>query len=211
MVAACVPGVAPEQWEAVAALSIEGTTLARAAGIHPAHAHEAEVDALVAFASTRPLDAIGELGWHRGVEADLARQDAVADAQLELARGLERPVILHVVGLHGHALDRLARHAPLRGVIHGYSGSAALVDRYVALGLSIGIGPSVLRAGARRPREAARRVPAQRLLIETDAPDQAAPVGLVDVLAAVADARGEAPEALAAATFSNASALYGVG
>src|SRR5690606_26339031 len=174
------------------------------------------LDDLAADARRLGAVAIGELGWDARGGPPRDAQDRAVDAQLAVAKELRLPVVLHVVGAHGHALERLARFAPLEGVVHAYSGSAALVARYVELGLHLGIGPSVLRHAARRPLEAARAVPAERLLLETDAPDQhppdrerGEPADVVLVARAVAAARGESLEAIAALTYANASALFG--
>ncbi|MEQ8459321.1 MAG: TatD family hydrolase [Sandaracinaceae bacterium] len=190
---------------------VEGIAISHAVGVHPLAAHEPlDVDAL--SAAVAGAVAIGELGWDAGVEASRDTQDGVADAQIELARQLDLPVILHVVGAHGHAIERLARHGGLSGVVHAYSGSAELVARYAALGLHVSIGPSILRESARKPREAARAVPADRLLIETDAPDQAPePADVLRVARAVADARGEDLDALASRSFENACNLFALG
>lgn len=201
-----MPGVDPEQWARAERLRVEGVALSFSVGLHPWHA-ALPLDGLEAWVERLGAVAIGEVGWDRGAEASLERQDEVADTQLAIATQLDLPVVLHVVGLHGHAIERLSRHRGLRGLVHGYSGSAELVARYVAMGLSVSVGPSVLREGARRPLEAARAVPAERLLLETDAPDQGAPARLADVLTRVAEARDEPPEELAERTWRNASEL----
>ena len=87
----------------------------------------------------------------------------------------------------------------MRGVLHSYSGGAELVDAYVALGLHLSFTGIVTHDNARRPLNAVRRVPAHRLLVETDAPDQCPrprrgrnePAFLPLVLAALEAARGE--------------------
>src|SRR5690606_1254922 len=99
--------------------------------------------------------------------------------------------------------------------VHGYSGAAELVPRYLALGLSLSFGPSVTRPAARKVREAARRAPLESLLVETDAPDQRVsgdrgePAELAHVIEALASLRGETVESLARATTDNARQLFG--
>jgi TatD DNase family protein len=90
-----------------------------------------------------------------------------------------------------------------------------MVDAYAKLGLCFGFAAAVTRDNARRPLEAARAVPAERLLIETDGPDQAltgsergTPEDLPTICAAVAEARGEKPAAIAALTEANARRLF---
>ncbi|MCC6876995.1 MAG: TatD family hydrolase [Sandaracinaceae bacterium] len=180
-----VPGVDPAQWARAEALQSSQLELRFAVGLHPQVLHERSateraLDAMPEWIARLGAVAIGELGWdaiharERGValEDALAEQSRVAGAQLELARARGLPVIVHVVGAHALALEQLARHAPLRGVVHSYSGSAELVARSVALGVSISVGPSVTRSRAKKPLLAARAVPDAHLLVETDAPEQ---------------------------------------
>lgn len=207
-----VPGVDAAQWARAAAME-SAVRLRFAVGVHP-QAGEVDLEALAAWIDRLGACAVGELGWDKR-RGDLERQSQRADAQLEVARARGLPVIVHVVGAHGLALERLARYAPLAGVVHGYSGSPELVSRYVALGLSVAFGPSVTRAGARKVLEAARRAPLEHLLVETDAPDQRVsgdrgePAELVRVVEAVASARAEPAEIIARATAANARRLFG--
>ncbi|MBZ0116409.1 MAG: TatD family hydrolase, partial [Sandaracinaceae bacterium] len=168
-----VPGVDPAQWARAEALQSSQLELRFAVGLHPQVLHELSssereraLDAMPEWIARLGAVAIGELGWDAiharergvGLEDALAEQSRVAGAQLELARARGLPVIVHVVGAHALALEQLARHAPLRGVVHSYSGSAELVARYVALGLSISFGPSVTWSRAKKPLLAARDV-----------------------------------------------------
>lgn len=208
-----VPGVDRAQWEA--AFACDRLAILRAAGIHPQAVDEGSATEFVAAADAV---AIGEIGWDtKRASAPMDAQDAIARAQLRIARELDRPVILHVLGAHGHALEELARFAPLSGVMHSYSGPAELVPRYCALGLSISVGPSVTLPNARRPIEAAIATPIDRLLVETDAPFQfppsrnnrrGEPEDLVDVVRAIASARGATFEDIAARSFENAERLF---
>lgn len=228
--AVLVPGVDAAQWRRSAALCVDGPTAAatgarlrvrRAVGFHPGSAgavSDAELATLDAWLDRGDAAAVGELGWDaRLAQGDFEAQDRLADLQIEQARARRLPVILHVVGAHGHALARLARHGalPEGGVVHAYSGSAELVPKYVALGLSISFGPSITRSGTRAAK-AARAVPDARLLLETDAPDQrppgrprGEPEDLRQVADAVARARGWTLSRVAEVTAHNAAALFG--
>lgn len=201
-----VPGVDEAQLERAAGLhEASGIELRFAVGIHPCA--DGDVVTIERWIDRLDARAIGELGWDRGAPFD----DARVDALIELARARDLPIIVHVVGAHGHALERLRRHGELRGVVHAYSGSRELVREYVALGLHVSIGPSVLRPEAKRVFAAARAVPGERLLIETDAPDQAPePADLRRVAERLAEVRGVALEELAAQTTANAEALFSV-
>jgi TatD DNase family protein len=103
------------------------------------------------------------------------------------------------------------------GVLHSYSGHAELVPRYVRLGLSFSFAGVITREEARRPRDALRAVPLERLLVESDGPDQAArgleskrsePRDIVRMLEVAAELRGASMHELARVTHDNACALF---
>jgi TatD DNase family protein len=190
-----VPGCGPSQWDRLARLAgVQGVSLS--VGIHPWWAEEvfaestpeATIPAVVLEEAMQKLArrahqlgavAIGECGLDRprarAGGTSLPLQRALFEAQLVVAREMALPVVLHVVGEHGQAittLDRVGR-LPAGGVVHAYSGSAELVDLYVARGFMLGWGPRLTYPNARRARAALQRVPLDGLLLETDAPDQA--------------------------------------
>lgn len=169
--------------------------------------------------------AIGELGLHAAnsdAPADiLLQQERAFRAQLALARQLDLPLVLHVVRAHGQALRILQRDGVPRsgGVVHSYSGSAELVADYVRLGLHLSFAGPITYPEARRVQAAACRVPRDRLLVETDAPDQTPwarkpaacePAFLPDIVEALARHRGEACAELARSTEANARRLFGL-
>jgi TatD DNase family protein len=149
--------------------------------------------------------------------ASLERQVAVLEGQLRLARAHRLPVSLHAL----HALPRLRLvlerdGLPFGGVLHSYSGSAEQVAPFAALGLHFAFAGPLTWPGARKPALAARAVAPERLLLETDAPDQTPrphrgrcePAQLVEVAAALAAALGRTPAEVGALTTANARRLF---
>jgi TatD DNase family protein len=233
-----IPGVHPAQWARAAAIVRRGhprVRLALAVGLHPEHLvlaqedearsdgsdglHEASFDPeslvaqLVLAAHEHGAVAIGECGLDRRVEAQtsLDRQRAVLEAHLEAAKRTGLPLVLHVVRRDGALLDALRPHAPLRGMVHAFTGGPELAREYVALGLHLSFGGGLTRPNARRARDAAALVPAERVLIETDAPDQtprgaSSPRNEPSFLPLVRDALAR-PEIDVA---DNAAALFGI-
>lgn len=214
-----LPGVSPAQWERAHALVRRGHShvrLAMAVGHHPEHLDpslalgslEAQlVDAAERFGAV----AIGECGLDRRIETkvSLERQQAVLDAHLRAAKRTALPLVLHVVRRDGPLLDALRPYASLRGMVHAFSGSAEMARSFAALGLHLSFGGALTRPNARRVREAAAATPPERVLLETDAPEQTptgAPTGRNEpaYLPLVAAAL-ERPEVDAAA---NARALF---
>lgn len=223
-----VPAIAPAGWDGLATLRARWSAVRIAVGVHP-HAlgaldPRALEDALASLSSrakTLGAVAIGECGFDRGVapgaEATLDEQAQVVDAHVEVARALSLPLVLHVVGAHGLALERLERHGalPAGGVVHAFSGAVELVPRWLALGFSISLGPALMRPGARRSLEVARAVPRERLLLETDAPDghlpgseRGEPADAAVVARIVAQLRGVPEQVVRRATRENALRIF---
>lgn len=177
-----IPGVSPDTWDRLLGVRDRYGDLIRVSlGIHP-HAlttlTDAQVSAGLSALEARLLAAgavaVGECGLDgslikRGVSWE--RQEAALIPQLDLAKRLGLPVLLHCVKAHGRLLALLEARGPTVGVLHAYSGSVELVNRYAALGLYFGFGGALTWHNARRPLLAAAAVPLNRLLVETDAPD----------------------------------------
>ncbi len=210
-----VPGVNASGWARARRLG-----LPYCVGVHPewlarddreAHAIEA------ALRADGGAVGIGETGLDARIDVPSDRQLEVFEAHLRAAAARKLPVVLHVVGRHGAALAILERHAPLRGMVHGFSGAGQVAQRYLRLGLHISFGGMVTRERATKTRAAARVVPAERLLVETDCPSMA-PVGapsqrnepsfLPLVVKALAALRDEPAKVLGARTEANARALF---
>ena len=120
--------------------------------------------------------AVGECGLDgpsAGAGAPLDRQRAVLRGHLAIARRLGLPVLLHSLRAHDAMREELERDGvPSGGVLHSFSGSAEQVPPFAALGLHFSFAGPVTYEAARKPSAAARAVPPDRLLVETDAPDQ---------------------------------------
>ncbi|MGL5948924.1 MAG: TatD family hydrolase [Aeromonas sp.] len=147
------------------------------AGVHPHDASQftvASLDALRALASQAPVVALGEMGLDFNRDfSPRPQQEAAFSAQLALAVELGLPVLLHCREAHARFVALLAPWLPkLRGaVLHCFTGSDAELDECLALGLHIGVTGWLCdeRRGEDLRRQVAR-IPAGRLLLETDAP-----------------------------------------
>ena len=89
---------------------------------------------------------------------------------MELARERKLPVIIHDREAHGDCFETVLRYPDVVGVFHSYSGSAEMARELVKRGWYISFAGPLTFKNAERVREAARAVPRDRLLIETDAP-----------------------------------------
>ncbi len=226
-----VPAIRPRTWAALTALAndrVAAPVIAIALGVHPQvvpdlddaeRALTHDLGTALAAARTGAMVAIGECGLD-GATGDHDEQQRIFRAHLGAARELGLPLIIHVLRAHDVAprILREERVGERGGVLHSYSGPAELVPVYRDLGLCFSFAGSVSWERAKKPVAACRAVPADRLLAETDAPDQAPsphrggrsePAMVVDVIAALARARGETIEEVAAMTTANALRLFG--
>lgn len=223
-----VAGLGPETWERQARVCAEYPDLHPCYGVHPyvaARLPDGGLDeAMTSLAAVKGAVGVGETGLDTSKyvpRGSLPRQLEAFRAQLAFAREVDLPVVLHILGAHGMALDLLRGDGTpaAGGVVHSYSGSAELVPRYEALGLYISFSGSITRPTARRWVAAARAVSPERLLVETDCPDQRPtgcqgdrnlPEWLPIVVGTLARGLDEEVVAVASRTDSNARRLFGV-
>jgi TatD DNase family protein len=227
-----VPAYDEVAWPAVAALAGRPNVFA-AFGLHPWVAHKVPPGGPLAnfkkrLASQLSSDfsiaiaiaiAIGEIGLDTKIqECGLAEQLPVLEAQFSLAVDLDLPVILHCRGAFEELLNAVNQHGGrLRGVLHAYSRGPELAERFIAAGLHIAFGGTVTRDRAKRVRQAAARLPLDKIVLETDAPsigldgvlpEQTEPGHVRDIAEAVAALRGESLETIAEVTTNNACRLF---
>lgn len=193
-----------------------------AVGIHPHDATQCDPAALLRLkelASQPSVVAIGEIGldYYRNLSPKDAQQRSF-EKQIQLALGLNLPVIIHCRNAYDDLLDRLARY-PLRGVLHCFSGELHHAWRAIEMGWYLGIGGVVTFKNAHTLREVVRQTPLERLLLETDAPyltpmphrgKRNEPAYIPLIAAQVAAIKGEPIEQIAHITTRNASELFGL-
>jgi TatD DNase family protein len=219
-----VPAVDRSSWDRIAVLQ------GRYAGVHPAYGlhplymdrHRPEhLEALAMWLSTHRAVAVGEIGldFHYG-DADAQAQRACFQQQLELARTLDLPVIVHARRALEEVIQTLRAHPGLRGVVHSFSGSLEQARRLWRLGFHLGIGGPVTYERAQRLRRIVAQMPLEFLLLESDAPDQPGaahrgqrnePAHMLEVLRCVAGLRDRSTAEIAAVTTANAARLFGLG
>lgn len=197
-----------------------------AVGVHPhdaAGCSEAVLERLKALTASAKVRAWGEIGLDfNRMHSPRRDQERWCVRQLEIARELALPIILHERDSGGRLLALLRAHdwSGRRGVVHCFSGTAAELDQYLEMGFYIGItGIVTLAARGRDLRAMLPRIPTHRLLVETDAPyltptpernrhRRNEPAFVRTVLLKVAEVRGEAPEELAPVIWDNTCRLF---
>lgn len=192
------------------------------AGIHP---HQAEQFSEEALKQLRKLCAepevvaVGEIGLDYFKEyAPRASQQRAFRAQLELARELNKPVVIHLRDAADDLLQILAEHAGVRGVVHSFTGEWALAQKLLELGFYLSVNGIVTFQKSQALRDAVAQIPLEKLLVETDCP-YLAPVPMRGkrnepsfvryVAQAVAHIKKISLDAVAQATARNARALFG--
>lgn len=207
--------------------------LSYALGIHPMCTDAAGDDALdhlraalQAGAGDPRLVAIGEIGLDHFIPGlDRARQAAFFTAQLALAAEFGLPVLLHLRRAIDTVLKYLRQRAVPGGIAHAFNGSEQQAETFVGLGFRLGFGGALTHERALRIRRVAAAVPADAVVMETDAPDIApqwlyrtaearaagatmrnSPAELPAIGAALAELRGTSPEAMARSSSRNAVA-----
>lgn len=193
-----------------------------ACGVHPhdAKAFSPETERRLEELLRAGAVAVGEFGldFYRNL-SPREEQIAAFRAQLRLAKRLDLPVILHQRAAEEAFLEVLAEEGPVCGVIHAFSGDVALAQRFVKMGLFLGIGGPLTYRRNEPLRQAVQEVPLDRLVLETDAPflppepfrgKRNDPLKVRLVALRLSELLGMKPEELAEATFENACRLFGV-
>ncbi|HKS70901.1 MAG TPA: TatD family hydrolase [Ktedonobacterales bacterium] len=220
-----VPGVDLESSRAAATLAAAHPgRLFAGAGTHPHDATTLTVEALAAqreLARAAPgvIVAIGEIGldFYRDLSPREVQRAALV-AQLELARELDLPVILHNRESHAEMVALLRAHgAGVRGVFHCFIGDQRMAQDALDLGFYLSFAGPVTFSKNTELAEVAAWAPLERILVETDSPYLAPPpyrgkrnqpAYVTQVARRIAELRNLPIERLAAATTANAAALF---
>lgn len=219
-----VPGCHPETWPRLGRLA--DPDIHFGVGLHPYFADEPSLgddlgEELERAALELGAVAIGETGLdkHRGPPEDV--QARLFEIHLEVAGKLELPIVIHQVGHQKRLLDCLKRVglSAAGGVVHGFGGDASWAKALTSRGLHLGIGHFITNPSRRKVREAAATAPSDRLMIETDAPDQApygsgscgVPADLKRVTFVLSELRGQDEARIAQQTAETARCFFGLG
>ena len=196
-----------------------------AAGVHPHEAkgfREEDLRELADWYRKGQIGAIGEIGldyYYDHSPRDVQRE--VCRRQMELAWELKAPVAYHIRDAHPDMLEIMKemKSRLTGGIIHCFSGSAETAKEYLKLGYFISFAGPLTFKKAPRLQEAAKLVPKDRLLIETDSPYMAPepvrgtrnePTNVRYVGIKLAELRGETIEEVARYTTENAMKVYGL-
>lgn len=225
----CV-GITADSSRATLQLTEQHAEVHAAVGIQPNYAGEAaeeDWDRIVAMVDHPGVVALGETGLDRYWDfTPFDVQQDYFDRHLRLAQQRDLPVIIHCRDAEPDLLPMLreaSARAPLRGVVHSFSGDASMAAECLGLGLHLSFAGMVTYRQKKFDflRTAALAVPDDRILLETDSPylvphplrgkqKRNEPANVVHTAKCLAELRGLELEALAAATTVNARRLFGL-
>jgi len=221
--ALCI-GVEMDAWPGVHALALAHPNLYASVGVHPDYADldEPTVDSLVAHARLPKVVAIGETGLdYFRLTGDLAWQRERFRTHIRAAREAGKPLVIHT---RAAADDTIAimqeeRAGEAGGVMHCFTESWDVAQRALDLGFHISFSGIVTFRNAADLKDVAKRVPLDRMLIETDSPYLAPvphrgkrnqPAWVRHVAEEIAALRAIPVEAIARATSDNFFRLFGI-
>jgi TatD DNase family protein len=219
-----VPGIAAAGWAGLWQLCRNASGLYPAFGLHPVFMQQhtaGDLPALQTMLEMHPAVAVGEIGLDFVVDGlDRQAQQTLFEAQLVIARDAGLPVILHVRKSHDQVLATLKRIRVCGGICHAFNGSLQQASLYQTLGFKFGFGGMLTFDRSTKLRALAKALPAESLVLETDAPDMTvmqhrgernSPEYLPYSLAALAEVRDEDAEELARVTTANAYEVLNLG
>lgn len=142
----------------------------RAIGVYPEDTNLSEEEYKKFTDYFDEVDAIGEIGldyhWYKDTKE---RQKEIFIKQIEIAKSLNKPIIVHAREAMQDTFDILKMY-PCKGVLHCYSGSAEMAKEFVKLGLYISLAGPITFKNAKEPLEVVKSIPIDHILIETDSP-----------------------------------------
>ena len=214
-----LPGTTVPQWKGLLALTAQHNNLHAALGLHPLLIAEHGEDAVAQLEqalSTHPeVVALGEIGLDFTID-ERGRQQALLEAQMEIARQRQLPLLLHVRKAHQQVIELLRTTAHNRGIVHAFSGSYEQAKLYIDQGFLLGFGGVTTRPNAHKLHRMIQQLPLEAIALETDAPDlppiwakgeRNSPTQIPAITQHIATLRSESVEQIAQQTSRNVTTL----
>ncbi len=215
-----IPGTTAGRWKKVSDIAASASDIWPALGLHPYFCDDhsqTDLDGLADLARREQPVAIGEIGLDLFLpQLDENKQRHYLEAQLDLARNLDLPVILHIRKANDQVLQILKQHPVKGGICHAFSGSIQQAGKFIDLGFCLGFGGMITYERSRKLRRLAAELPLDAIVLETDAPDMSgerhryqrnSPEYLPEVLDSLEQLRKESRDQIAAQTTLNLQQL----
>ena len=193
-------------------------------GMHPHDVrvmNNALMDEIKKYLEHEKMLALGEIGldYHYDLSPREDQRKWFAE-QLDLAKQLGYPVVLHIREAFGDCMDILRAHRDgLRGVMHCYSGSVETAYECLDLGLKFSFGGAVTFKNAKKPIEVVSALPLDSIMLETDCPymtpvphrgERNDPSFIHFTCEKIAEIKGIDPKEMAQITYDNAVRVFGI-
>lgn len=207
-------------------LSAQYDYIYAAVGIHPQNAADfksTDIDLLRNLAdNSKKVVALGEIGLDYHYDDPLKEvQKQCFNAQMQLAKDLNLPVVLHIRDAYEDALDVMKYFGRMqaRGVVHCFSGSVEFAEEVLKLGYYIGIGGVLTFKNAKKLINVANKVDIDNIVLETDCPYMAPtpfrgqrndPSKVFYVAEKLAQIKNTTTDIIIDKTYHNANLLYGI-
>jgi TatD DNase family protein len=225
----------PDTWDAAVELTEQYPFIYASLGIHPHHAHEVGPTEwpglsrkLREHLKHPKVAAVGEFGLdYFRMENSKEQQDYLFRQQLDLAKELGKPIVIHCRDAQADTQKRLKEYYPdasyarscaqPKGTIHCFSGTWEDAQTYLMHGFVLGIDGPVTYPNSKQLKENVTRLPLERIVLETDSPylppqthrgQRNEPARIPAIAAAVADLKHRSPDEVARVTTINAKALF---
>lgn len=174
-----VNGVSENDWPLVKEMSDHYPCIIPCFGLHPWFIAERTpnwFNTLKEFFDATPSAAVGEIGLDKGSHGkkiDFTDQVEIFRQQLQLAKELKRPASVHCVHAFGDLLPIMKSMGPFPAgvILHSYLGSAEMVPEFAKLGAYFSFSGFLMSMKVNKAKKMLKSVPADRILLETDAPD----------------------------------------
>ena len=194
-----------------------------AVGVHPHDAKEISIESiheLESLVQNKKVVAIGEIGldYFRMRNTKEVQIEAFR-SQIELAKKLNKPVIIHSRDADEDIFKVLDNFLGLKGVFHCFGGDWGFAEKVLARGFLIGLTGIVTFSSAKNTHEVAKKTSLKKLLIETDAPflapqkfrgQRCEPAYVKEVVERIAELKGISVEKVAEATTKNAKKMFSI-
>lgn len=205
-------------------IAVKNPSIFCAVGIHPHDAEGVDEKTIMALEelarTTEKCVAIGEIGldFYRN-HSPREAQELVFRRFLQMAKALDKPVVIHDRDAHAETLALIKEVGVTRGVMHCFSGDLTFARQCLDQGLYLSITGTVTYPSNEQLREVVRNVPLERLLLETDCPylspvphrgKRNEPAYTRITAEKVAELRGLTVEDIGRITTMNAGRLFGI-
>lgn len=212
-----IPAIQSKTWSKILDLCKSEKGLYPALGLHPVFINQHQADdlnKLEQLLETISPVAIGEIGLDFYIkELNQQQQIDLFEAQLNIAKNHNLPVILHVRKAHDQVLQLLKKLKVKGGFSHAFNGSEQQANQYIKLGFKLGFGGTLTYENSTKIQKLAKLLPLESIVLETDAPDMVveshrgqrnSPEYILESLNALAKIRNEDISVIAEQTSKNA-------